>query len=596
MFQKLILFKKIIGNKIFFASVANFFLSIIAGLFEIIGIGLLAIFAISLSDTQIILSKIPLTDLKLYLASIEKYSLILLVASAIIFAFILKHCITFLIFYFEIKILKRLTLKIKQQIFLSYLKEKYEYFLNNNKSEFINIISSQVGSFLTYIYNIFSIIKESILVLIIFLSMLFINWKIVLAITIFLIILTFTFSKRFKQKLNSIGDRSRILEEQEIKHLNESYESIKFIKLGNKNNFFLDILTKINSKKNRYEIIHFLIGKLPKIYLEILVISSFMLLVLYLLKTYENTSSIFGLITFLAFSVIRIMPSFIVINNSYTNLSFFKSPFENVLNKTSKIISIKNNNKTANSNIKLEKISFNNVDFNFSGSKKNILKNLNFSLNLGDKLGIIGASGSGKSTILNNISGLLSPSKGQIYFNDQNINTNPEILVDKVSYVSQDCYLLDTNIKKNIAFAIKDEDIDNDKIKRIIEICNLSEFVNDLPNGLETIVGDKGSKISHGQRQRIGIARALYVNTEILMLDESLNALDYQNEEVILKNIFKIHDKKFLILVSHRLESLKLCNKLMVLENGNIRDFGEKNEILNRNVNLQKYFEKDETS
>ena len=596
MFQKLILFKKIVGNKIFFASIANFFLSIIAGLFEIIGIGLLAVFAISLSDTQIILSKIPLTDLRLYLASIEKYSLILLVASAIIFAFILKHCITFLIFYFEIKILKRLTLKIKQQIFLSYLKEKYEYFLNNNKSEFINIISSQVGSFLTYIYNIFSIIKESILVLIIFLSMLFINWKIVLAITIFLIILTFSFSRKFKQKLNSIGDRSRILEEQEIKHLNESYESIKFIKLGNKHNFFLDILTKINSKKNRYEIIHFLIGKLPKIYLEILVISSFMLLVLYLLKTYENTSSIFGLITFLAFSVIRIMPSFIVINNSYTNLSFFKSPFENVLNKTSKIISIKNNNKIANSNFKLEKISFNNVDFNFSGSKKNILKNLNFSLNLGDKLGIIGASGSGKSTILNTISGLLSPSKGQIYFNDQNINARPEILEDKISYVSQDCYLLDTNIKKNIAFAIKDEDIDNDKIKRIIEICNLSEFVNNLPDGLDTIIGDKGSKISHGQRQRIGIARALYVNTEILMLDESLNALDYQNEEVILKNIFKIQDKKFLILVSHRLESLKLCNKLMVLENGNIRDFGEKNEILNRNVNLQKYFEKDETS
>ena len=177
MFQKLILLKKIVGSKIFFSSIASLFLSIVSGFLEIIGIGLLAIFAISLTDTQIILSKIPIDDLRIYLESFEKYSLIILVASIIVFSFILKHCISFLIFYFEVKILKKLTLKIKQQIFLSFLHEDYEYFVNNNKSEFTNIVFIQVSSFLNYIYNVFSIIKESILITIIFSSMLFINWK-----------------------------------------------------------------------------------------------------------------------------------------------------------------------------------------------------------------------------------------------------------------------------------------------------------------------------------------------------------------------------------------------------------------------------------
>ena len=288
MFDKIKSLKKIFGNKNYYAFIFTLLLSLVVSFLEFIGIGSLAIFAVSISDPQLVLDKIPFDNLKNYLASIDKIIFVSIFAIVIFLAFLLKHLITYLIFYFEIKILKRITIKIKQQIFKSFLKENYEYYINNNKAEIINLVGSQVGSFLTYIYNIVTILKESILVSVIFFGMLFVNWKIVIFLTLTLSTLTYLFSMKFKKKLNEIGKKARTLGQAEVKHLNESYESIKFIKLGNSYDIFSNILTEINQKKNRYEIMHFLVGKLPKIYLELLMITIFMFIVLYLLSTYQN--------------------------------------------------------------------------------------------------------------------------------------------------------------------------------------------------------------------------------------------------------------------------------------------------------------------
>jgi ATP-binding cassette, subfamily B, bacterial PglK len=591
MFDKIKSLKKIFGNKNYYAFIFTLLLSLVVSFLEFIGIGSLAIFAVSISDPQLVLDKIPFDNLKNYLASIDKIIFVSIFAIVIFLAFLLKHLITYLIFYFEIKILKRITLKIKQQIFKSFLKENYEYYINNNKAEIINLVGSQVGSFLTYIYNIVTILKESILVSVIFFGMLFVNWKIVIFLTLTLSTLTYLFSMKFKKKLNEIGKKARTLGQAEVKHLNESYESIKFIKLGNSYDFFSNILTEINQKKNRYEIMHFLVGKLPKIYLELLMITIFMFIVLYLLSTYQNNSSIYGLITFLAFSIIRIMPCFISINNAYTNLAFFKSPFEIIFNKIKNLdmasLTI-NENQLKES---IDRITFENVKFKYQNSNKTNLEDVNFSILKDDVLGIIGSSGSGKSTVLNLLCGLLYPTEGKIKYNNKDIFINPEILLNRIAYISQDTYLLDDSIKNNIVFANLSKTIDEVRFKEAIKISNLSEFVNGLPNKEDTIIGDKGSKISNGQRQRIGIARAIYSDPDIYLFDESLNALDYDNEKIILDNITKNSKNKFIIFVSHRIESLKYCNNLMLIDNGRIIDYDERLKVLKRNENLQKYFE-----
>ena len=236
----------------------------------------------------------------------------------------------------------------------------------------------------------------------------------------------------------------------------------------------------------------------------------------------------------------------------------------------------------------IKKITFKNVDFKYVSTDKYVLHDINFEVNENDFLGIIGTSGSGKSTILHLLSGLMDPIKGSVILNDnEKNNINEYDLNNKISYIPQDSFILDSTIENNIAFADQEHEINQKKINECLSFTNLNNFVENLPKK-QNLLGDDGSKISHGQRQRIGLARAIYNDPNVIILDESLNALDYDNEKEILSNIKKLKNK-ILIFVSHRLESLKLCNKLLILSDGVIKDFGEKELVLSRNKDLNKY-------
>ena len=262
-----------------------------------------------------------------------------------------------------------------------------------------------------------------------------------------------------------------------------------------------------------------------------------MCMVIVLIYRDPNNQAFFGMITFFAFAVIRILPAFVSLNNAYTSLAFFRSPFEIIYEKIKDInfhdfYKELNDSKTDLNNIKVK-----NLKFDYKNSKKIVLDNLNFSLNKDDKLGIIGSSGSGKSTLLYLLAGLLEPTKGKVIFNNTEVKRNKHYLKNKISYLPQDSFILDTSIKENIAFG--EVNPDDEKIRYCIDISNLKNFIDGLPNEINTLVGEGGSKLSHGQKQRLGLARALYSNPDLLIIDEGLNALDYKNEEEILKKIIR---------------------------------------------------------
>jgi len=588
-FKKFINLRKIFGNKNYYSLLSVLVISVLSSFLELIGISLIGVFAISVSDPGIVIEKIPVPELKFFLNELDRVKLISLFSISIIIVFLIKHSLVFLISFLEIKITKKILLSIKKKIFTFFLSQNYEYFLNNNKSYLTNLVSGHSQSFMGYIFQVFSILKELILISLIFFGMIYVNWKIILFITLILTLLSYTFVKFFKKKLNDIGNKSRILEKTETQYLNESYQSIKFIKLGSKENFFINLISKVVEEKNKYQVYHFLIGKLPKIFLEMIIIIIFTSLVIFLINSSQNDQTIFGMITFLAFASIRLLPSFIEINNAYTSLSFFRSPFEIIYSMMIDLKDFEKDNLKILLNENIKKITFKNVDFKYVSTDKNVLHNISFEVKENDFLGIIGTSGSGKSTILHLLSGLLKPNKGSIILNDYDKNNiNEYNLNNKISYVPQDSFILDSTLEKNIAFADQEHEINQKKISECLSFTNLGNFVENLPKKTKSLLGDDGSKISHGQRQRIGLARAIYNDPNVIILDESLNALDYDNEKEILSNIKQLNNK-ILIFVSHRLESLKLCNKLLILSDGIIKDFGEKELVLSRNQDLNKY-------
>ena len=221
--------------------------------------------------------------------------------------------------------------------------------------------------------------------------------------------------------------------------------------------------------------------------------------------------------------------------------------------------------------MQINDIELNNINFKYPERNKNTLTNINLRIKKNTSVGIIGKTGCGKSTLIKLIMGLLKPSSGNILFNKINIHKNVRSWFNNISYIPQNIFLADDTIKNNIAFGIENDLIDLDRVKYTIKLAGLEKFIEDTPNGLETKVGDGGFKISGGQVQRIGIARALYTEPNIFILDEATSSLDQKTEDEIINDFFKFNKNKLTIMVSHRLSSLKFCDEVFLIEDGMIK-------------------------
>ena len=241
------------------------------------------------------------------------------------------------------------------------------------------------------------------------------------------------------------------------------------------------------------------------------------------------------------------------------------------------LFQLKNSDKIIKFN---QEINLNNINFSYPLRKEFSLSNITMEIKKGDFIGIVGETGSGKSTLVNLIIGLFKPSSGKIEVDKIDIHSNVEQWYKKIGYVPQSIFLIDDSIRKNIAFGLLEEDINDELVNLAIKKANLNNFLNSLPEGLNTIVGEKGIRLSGGQQQRIGIARALYRNPEILILDESTSSLDQDTEKKIMESVQSLKKEKTLIVITHRLVTVKNCDKIFYIEKGQLTKQGSPKEIL----------------
>ena len=319
------------------------------------------------------------------------------------------------------------------------------------------------------------------------------------------------------------------------------------------------------------------------------------LIVIYFISQNKNIAVIIPTLSYLILIIVRMIPAFININSGLTLIKYDKPSVQkiveeikdqNFLMATSENPSNKNQDE-----IDIKHFAFTNINYKFPDSKKNALENISFEINDGEMVGIIGESGAGKSTLINIMMGLLTPTKGHININNQNVlDKDYSIVQKKIGFVPQEIYLIDDNIRNNVAFGINESEIDFHKLNECIDKANLREFINRNPEGLDSIIGDRGARISGGQKQRIGIARALYDDPKILIMDEGTSALDNATEENVIEDIIKLRKNKIIILAAHRLSTLQKCDKFILLNDGKIIDQGNKSEFLNRQKQFEKYF------
>ena len=306
---------------------------------------------------------------------------------------------------------------------------------------------------------------------------------------------------------------------------------------------------------------NYLVTSLPKFFLEVLIVTGMVLIVLIFVLSEREMIELVPYLTLVTIAALRLLPAF---NTISTAISTIKKTLPSVkhLIKENNFLrrSKKNKNKTKitiNKNINLK-----NVSFSYPGSTKKILNSFNIEIKKGDKIGIIGESGKGKTTLLNIILGLIKPTKGNIFLDKKVIDFDKYFWGDAVGYVPQEIFLLDNTIEKNITFGIDDEKIDKILMDKVCKTAQIYEFIKNLPNKFNTIVGENGHNLSVGQKQRLGIARILYKKPKLIILDEATSSLDYKNEQKFIDHVFNIDPNITIIFVSHKISELKNCKKI----------------------------------
>ena len=588
---KLILDKKD-TNKVIFI----FFLNCLVAVLEFCSIGSIPILANVVINYETFLSNISNENIKILFSSYSLNEIIIFSFLIVVLLFFLKNILLFSIIYFEQKFYKGLNYKLSKKFFDYYVNSKYEFHVKNKPSELASNIDNETIYAVALVNYIGLLFRDSLVVLVIAGLLLYVNFFVTLTISSVFILTLFFFYSLIKPKLHIKSKKNIVLREEIIKLLNETFGSIKELKVFKKTHSLQKLY---NAKINEFQKNEFFIqvvNKTPRLVFEVVAIMFLLILFLYLvLQSYDFNSSI-PIFSLLIVSFVRLIPAF---NSIATSLNYIKicNPSLSKISKgiqemtTNKDTEINSQEKKRESFYDKEKsIVFKNINFKYPNNNHDILKNLSIDIRSKDHIGIIGNTGSGKSTFINLMLGLLKPTSGMISIgNKKNINFLSDYI--NIGYISQNIFLLNTSIKENILFNFGDsnaEKVDTQFYKKVLSVTNLNDFIEKFPSKDDTIIGDNAINVSGGQKQRIALARAILNQPDILILDEATNALDYETEDTIMKNLSEIFKDKILIIVGHRPGTLKKCKKIYKLESGNLHHIGnysEFSEIRNRELN-----------
>jgi ABC-type multidrug transport system fused ATPase/permease subunit len=457
-----------------------------------------------------------------------------------------------------------------------YLQFPYIFFLNKNSSTIINELTQVTGRFVSQILNPMLILfSDGFLLLIASFFLIYIDYKVFIFATSILLLFSFFYISIIKKKIFEWGKNLNDYDGKKINIIQQIFLSLRNFKLSKNQHIFFNSYSDYSIKRVNIIANYRTILDIPKLSLELIVVVLFSTFLIYLNGKNFPSVEIVSYVSVYAVCFIRLMP---VVNRVLFNLQELRYGKDSL----DKLLAIKNNvnidqkvittDQNINFNtVKIENIFFNNVSFGY-GSDKLILKNINLKILKGEKIGIIGKTGSGKTTFVDILCGLINPTIGEVLYNQKNIYYNLELYKRSVGYVPQAVFLNDDSIIKNIAFGVEVDQIDHSKINLILEILNLDSLVKSLPDKLNTKVGENGFCLSGGQRQRIGIARSIYHEPNIIIFDEATNSLDSDTEKSIFNNLKNYLKNVTIVMITHNVETLKFCSRVLKVQDGKVFD------------------------
>ena len=564
------------------------FIFIIQAQLELIGISLIAPYISLVIDYENGL-KIFNPIITFFDLDTTRSSFLTLVGLLLVLTFILKVAVAYMVNYKIIHFVQDRRVDLSQKLMSNYQSLKYSEYTSRNSSEYIYRIQN-----LTYQYSdqvlapIMRLISDGIVALAILSFLAYYNFYALLLLIFLLsaIIGSYDYGSKGLAKENGIKANNHATKM--VQYINEGIGGLKEIRiLGKENYFYKKVLYAAQDFAKAAKKVQ-LLSVLPKYLLEFVLILFVVSIVIF--STLFNADSTLLISTLGLFGVasIRLLPIANLISSSLVSIRYARNSvsllYKDSQIKKSEIDEDKQNLKYHD--LQFKELRLSNINYSYPNSKNQSLRNINLSLKVGDTIGIIGQSGSGKTTLVDLILGLLEPSSGTIRINSNELNKDKGYLNwwrESIAYLPQQVFLTDSSLRNNIALGIDDDDIDEKKINDSLQKASLEQILKILPDGIDTYMGDRGIRLSGGQAQRVALARAFYHGREILIMDESTSALDNETEKEIINEIDKLKGKVTMIVIAHRLTTLKHCDKIYELLDGSIINSGTYQEVIKNN-------------
>lgn len=477
------------------------------------------------------------------------------------------------------------------RLFEEYLYKPYTFHLKHNSAELLRNIKENASIVITaFLLSLVTIIMQVLNVVFIFALLLVVEPVVSIVSMLALGGISFGFLMVIRKKTVRFGEDEQEQHQAMIKAISQGLGGLKESIVLGRQRYFLDVFSRSSIRLARACKFKRVMDEVPQRFIETIAVTGMLLIAVTFLARGGDMSDVVPVLALFGAAAVKLMPSMKVLVSAFHAVQYYSVAVDNVCSELAEIsdmpVQLPVDSVTKDS--RFEKyIDLKEVFFQYPGTDHPALKEISLRIKKGSAVGFVGSSGAGKTTLVDLLLGILEPTTGLVFVDDVPTNTDSKEWQSNLGYIPQQIYLCDDTIAKNIAYGIPDEEVNLDQVKKVAEVAQLHTFVDSLPEAYDTVIGEAGVRLSGGQRQRIGIARALYHEPEVLVMDEATSALDNKTERFFMEALSRLREKYTIIMIAHRLSTVKDCDTLFMMENGRITARGSYHSLINESRAFQ---------
>lgn len=556
------------------------FLMFIGIIVELLGLGMILPLLSILSTEDFETAYPQATPILDFLGNPTQKKLVFIALGTLVGIYIFKGLFLVFLAWYQTNFAYSLSSHLSSKLLRGYMAKPYSFHLGKNSADLIQNLTGEVSQLTGATSNLFMLITEASAILGI--MILLVAVEPMGALTVFLLfgLLAVIFHRLTKKRLLAWGTERQVHDGFRYQYLLQSFGGVKDIMLLGKARYFTNRFQHHNKSSFNLNIKYATLQHIPRLWFEVVGVIGLVILMVSLIYQGRPLAAIIPTLAIFVAAAFRIIPSLNRMVAAVQTIKYAEPSINRLHSENLDFKDLEDEFVTKAFHLK-DTIQLQDVHFNYEGTEGEFL-NVNLIIPVGKTIGFIGKSGSGKSTSVDIILGLLKPVSGKVLVDGVDVHDNIRAWQNQIGYVPQTIYFLDDTLRNNIAFGLKSEEIDESAVLEALKLAQIEEFVQSLPEGLDTIIGENGVRISGGQRQRIGIARALYHKPTVLVLDEATSALDNATEDGIMNSIDALHGEKTIIIVAHRLRTVAMCDQLFLMENGKVVKMGSYAEVIEK--------------